>query len=421
MKDKMNKNNKSSHFSSQEFISEMLEYLPTRVFWKDKEGVYVGCNSAFARSVLLSKPEDVLGKTDYDLPVKKEDSDAYREDDKEVMSTGLPKLNIEEKQTLENGQEIFLLTSKVPLFDKGGEVIGVLGVYSDITREKQAQEALKQANHAARMEFIYTASHEVINHVSCVVSFAERLERSLTTLKNTLLKKIDADEKTSESESALQVLAEMREDCQDIRSSAEGGITSIRNISALHYMQLNKITARPELVGVQQFLDSAIRKSTYSNTHYIQVERSICPSVPSDIMMDASNVMAALSIVVGNAFRFSRPGDKIQITVKKARENKESCVVISVQDFGVGMHEAQIKKLLMSPLESEQDLYSKPSVQLSRVKMYLEASEGRLEIESVLNQGTEVKLIVPYTLPVQEKSAEKEVNNSVESEVEGEK
>ena len=119
------------------FVLELLKQIPASVFWKDKNSVYLGCNDAFAHSLGLSSPEEIIGKTDYDLPTTKEESDAFRADDKQVMKSKQPKLNIEESQTLSNGKKVTLLTNKVPLLDSKKKVIGILGIYHDITERKQ--------------------------------------------------------------------------------------------------------------------------------------------------------------------------------------------------------------------------------------------------------------------------------------------
>src|SRR5687767_5778395 len=126
------------------FILELLKQLPSYVFWKNTECVYLGCNDAFARSLGLASPQDVIGKTDFDLPTAKEESEAYQEDDRQVMRTGEPKLNIEETQTFPDGRRIILLTNKVPLRDKNEKIIGVLGIYTDITKQKMAEQALAE-------------------------------------------------------------------------------------------------------------------------------------------------------------------------------------------------------------------------------------------------------------------------------------
>lgn len=133
------------YWLERDFVLELLKQIPIYVFWKNKDSVYLGCNDLFAHSLGLNTPEDIIGKSDYDLPTSKEESDAYRADDRQVMESRQAKLNIEEYQTFPDGRKIALLTSKVPLMSKDGNVIGVLGIYSDITERKAAEEREKIA------------------------------------------------------------------------------------------------------------------------------------------------------------------------------------------------------------------------------------------------------------------------------------
>jgi PAS domain S-box-containing protein len=124
-----------------ELLKNVISNIPHFVFWKDCNSVYLGCNEVFAKSTGIENPEDIVGKTDYDL-VWKKNADAYRRDDRRVMESGEPLLNFEEPQTREDGRQITLLTSKVPLRDASGSVVGILGIYADITERKQAESRL---------------------------------------------------------------------------------------------------------------------------------------------------------------------------------------------------------------------------------------------------------------------------------------
>ncbi len=121
----------------------IIESIPVRVFWKDRELRFSGCNTLFARDAGLSRPEQLLGLDDFAMGWK-EQAELYRQDDLQVMESGLPKINIIEPQTTPTGAKIWLNTSKVPLRLHDGEVIGVLGVYEDITEHRLTAEALRQ-------------------------------------------------------------------------------------------------------------------------------------------------------------------------------------------------------------------------------------------------------------------------------------
>ena len=128
-------------------LHEILKQLPVRVFWKDTELRYLGCNAMFARDAGFSSPEDVIGKDDFQMAWR-EQAELDRADDKRVMTLGQPKLDYDEPQTTADGSMIWLRTSKVPIRDDKGNVIGILGIYEDITARKQSEVEWHNASRA---------------------------------------------------------------------------------------------------------------------------------------------------------------------------------------------------------------------------------------------------------------------------------
>jgi PAS domain S-box-containing protein len=127
--------------ASERLLRAIVENAPVRVFWKDTELRYLGCNTAFARDAGHSRPEDLIGKDDFQMGWH-EQAELYRADDKRVMNSNTPKLGYEEPQTTPDGHTMWLRTSKVPLHDADGRNLGILGIYEDITEQKQAEEVL---------------------------------------------------------------------------------------------------------------------------------------------------------------------------------------------------------------------------------------------------------------------------------------
>ncbi len=130
---------------SQQITAALLDAVPARIFWKDKNLVYLGCNAPFARDAGFSRPEDIIGKDDYQMGWR-EQAELYRAADREVVETGHSKLLIDEPQTTPEGKVITLLTSKVPLRDSKGKVFGVLGTYMDVTERARLKEQLSFSN-----------------------------------------------------------------------------------------------------------------------------------------------------------------------------------------------------------------------------------------------------------------------------------
>jgi PAS domain S-box-containing protein len=126
-------------FNSRQMLQLVLDNIPQRIFWKDRHSAYLGCNRTLALDGGYNDPSEIIGKTDYDTAWAAI-ADLYRADDREVMETGQPKVNYEEPLAKPDGSQAWVRTSKVPLRDKGGRVIGVLGMYEDITERKEAEE-----------------------------------------------------------------------------------------------------------------------------------------------------------------------------------------------------------------------------------------------------------------------------------------
>lgn len=137
---------------SKQIIEGIINTIPARVFWKDRNLVYMGCNTAFAADAGFTDIKDVIGKDDFQF-LWHEEAEMYRSDDKEVIETRQPKLNIEEQLKLADGSTISLLTNKTPLLDSNGEVNGILGTFMDITERKQNEEKLQQSEEKYRLIF----------------------------------------------------------------------------------------------------------------------------------------------------------------------------------------------------------------------------------------------------------------------------
>ena len=131
-------------------IQEVVEGIPIRVFWKDRECRYLGCNSLFAQDAGFSHSSDLIGKTDFDM-IWHDQAAIYRADDMQVMESGQPKLNYEEPLTSTNERHVYLRTSKVPLRDANQVVIGILGIYEDITERKKAEQMEKHLTRALKL------------------------------------------------------------------------------------------------------------------------------------------------------------------------------------------------------------------------------------------------------------------------------
>jgi len=132
-------------------LAHIIDSIPQAVFWKDRDSVYLGCNKVFARRAGIGSPDEIAGKTDFDLSWLREESEHYRADDREVMEFDRPKLHFLEKQQKPDGTQAWVETTKIPLKDQEGRVYGVLGVFEDITERRRTESALRESEDNLRL------------------------------------------------------------------------------------------------------------------------------------------------------------------------------------------------------------------------------------------------------------------------------
>jgi PAS domain S-box-containing protein len=133
--------------SVKDFYENLISLMPGHVYWMDKEGIYLGCNDKQAQSAGLNSRQDIVGKKNVNLPWNLKNLAFARKVDKinkKIIDSGTPKI-VEEKATYENGQVAVFVSSKVPIKNAEGTVIGLLGISQDVTELKITREKLKKA------------------------------------------------------------------------------------------------------------------------------------------------------------------------------------------------------------------------------------------------------------------------------------
>lgn len=118
----------------------VLDHIPLSVFWKDRSSVYLGCNRVFAMDAGLTEPSQIVGKTDYDLAWSRDQADFFRHHDRHVMERKEAQYHIIQHQRASDGRYYWVDTNKLPLFNVGGEVIGVLGIEDKLRLSREPYE-----------------------------------------------------------------------------------------------------------------------------------------------------------------------------------------------------------------------------------------------------------------------------------------
>ena len=167
------KQTEKAMIEKEELLQLVLDNIPHYIFWKDRNSVYLGCNRNFAIIAGLNNPLEIVGKTDYDLPWTKEESDFFREGDARVMETDTAEYHIIEPLLQADGTQVWLNTNKMPLHDAEGNVVGILGTFEDITERQIVEEKIR-----------YQAMHDLLTGLPNRTLFNEQLSVSLTQACN---------------------------------------------------------------------------------------------------------------------------------------------------------------------------------------------------------------------------------------------
>ncbi|MCD6190488.1 MAG: EAL domain-containing protein [Sulfurimonas sp.] len=175
----MRKETEKDLVQQHELLQNIVDTVPSRIFWKDKDLIYLGANKLLLQDAGLETLEDIIGKNDFDLPWGETEAEIYRADDIKVMQSGISYINFEEIQTHEDGSVTTLLTSKVPLRDSDDNVIGVLGSYVDITAQRQTEEELK----VQKDVLAHQAHHDALTGLPNRILFNDRLEQAIEKAK----------------------------------------------------------------------------------------------------------------------------------------------------------------------------------------------------------------------------------------------
>lgn len=136
----------------QRLLNALMRSIPDSIYFKDLESKVIKANDAKAKKFGYKNPDDMIGTTDFDIFSKEHAQQAYN-DEQEIIKTGKPIIGVEEKETWPDGKITWASTSKLPLYDENGKVIGTFGMTRDITKRKEMDKALKESEERYRKLF----------------------------------------------------------------------------------------------------------------------------------------------------------------------------------------------------------------------------------------------------------------------------
>lgn len=364
-----------------DLIRTIIETVPHFVFWKDRNSVFLGCNRALAERAGLDDPADIVGKTDYDLAWKTEESDFFRKVDAEIMASGEPQLNIEEPQQQADGTEATLLTSKVPLRAPDGEVIGVLGVFADITDLKRSEQQQRQAHKLQALGNLAAGiSHELNNLLLPISLLTQATLRTLPDMSD-------------ERENLLEVVSA----CNRARDLVEQIVTFSRaEESDMRRFELNAFVER-SLELVRPTLPATIAVHCRLARSPVPVEgdagqlrvafMNLCSNA-ADSMAGRTGTLTVATELVEAA---------VVPTTAEAGGVPENFAVLRVSDTGGGM-DADTQARAVDPFFTTKEVGQGTGLGLSVVEGIVTGHGGVLDIESAPERGTTVSIYLPQAV-----------------------
>jgi len=355
-------------------LEHIIEYLPAHIYWKDVNGRYLGCNSKQANNLGLKSSEDIIGKTDFDLPWPDKSAEEFRENDNEVIKQGVVK-TLEEK-SLMDGREVVVLSQKVPLKNNQNEVIGVLGISLDITdcKEKERLKIEKQANH----ELQHSRLRKVVAQVAHDI-------RSPAASLNMLM-----DCCTGITEHDRVAIRRAITRINDIANNLLGYFTPQLDTDIL---MANAAGRKPAPLLVSADLLEIITEKRYE---YSQLPVGFISNFDDDsyfafINVESQAFARSLSNLINNAVdAFEGNGGQVFINCN----NYDDEVRITIEDRGKGISDVVINKIRNAVAVTDGKIAGH-GIGYSQIRNMLEQNNGTLDIQSDIGGGTKVTLTFP--------------------------
>lgn len=277
-----------THLPNDIALRHVLTHLPEHVYWKDKNGVYLGCNLLQANDLNLNRCEDIIGKTDYDLSPK-DKADLFWKVDNQVLTQG--KTIATEEEVIKNGESRIVLSNKKPLYNDLNQIIGLIGISFDISDRKKMEEELKLAKEAAeaaniaKTEFLANMSHDIRTPLSGVVGLSDLLE-------HTLIDEVQREQAHLLHDSGEELLRMLNGILDDVRTE-----------------HLSDGDIQKEAFDINECVQDLVRLELPTTTlKNLKLAVAIEPDVPQYIVSDRKKIHSILLNLLGNAIKFTQSG-----------------------------------------------------------------------------------------------------------------
>ncbi|MFT4060618.1 MAG: ATP-binding protein, partial [Legionella sp.] len=358
---------------AKEYLANIIRYLPGYIYLKDPQFRYILCNEYFARAAGLSTPEEIEGKTDFDLVWAKTQAHMFRQGDIEALS-GKSKINFEESQLQADGSTKIVLANKVPLYDSKKNIIGILGNYLDISKQKKLEQELllakeqAEAANIAKTEFIANMSHDIRTPLTGVIGLSEILEHTLHDPK-------DKEKAHMLHDSGEELLHMLNSILDDVRVE-----------------HLSEQDIKHESFDLHQCIHDLIRlESPATSLKHLTLKANIAPDVPQYICSDRNKIHRILLNLLGNAIKFTQSGS-IVLSIECLHQDAATAhIKFTVSDTGIGIPEeaqSQVFNRFFKVSSSYKGIYAGHGLGLHIAQSYVTLLGGHITLTSKVGEGS---------------------------------
>ncbi|PAW83996.1 MAG: hypothetical protein B9S33_12615 [Pedosphaera sp. Tous-C6FEB] len=356
--------------NSSDLLQALLDSIPDRIYFKNAQSRFIKVGKALVKRVGMTSPEQVIGKTDFDFHPP-ELARQFVHDEEHIMATGEAIIAKEEKQVSPDGEPIWASVTKVPIYDRIGQIAGIIGISRDITALKRAEEELQQkskelidASRAAGMAEVATGVlHNVgnvlnsVNVAATLVSDMVRRSKAVNLARLAAMLKdhgqnlsvfLTQDEKGKQIPGYLDQLGKhLAEEQQTLLRELDEMRKSVDHIRDIVATQQGyaKVGGTIEPIIAADLVEMALRMQLTALTrHDVTVNRQFSP-VPT-VLAEKHKVLQILNNLIRNAKQAMEANldDHKHLTVRIA-PNGRGGVSIQVLDNGVGIAPENLAKI----------------------------------------------------------------------------
>jgi len=370
-------------------LDALMENLPDKIYFKDCQSRFIRLNKGLADHFKIGDPAEAEGKSDFDYFTPEHAQPAY-DDEMQIIETGEPKIGIVEKETHPDGRVTWVSTSKMPLRDSQGRVIGTFGLSRDITELIQKEEELKQANtelvdanqkvesaNKAKSEFLANMSHEIRTPMNGIIGITELLLK--TEMSGQQLDYLNMINRSADQ------LMRLLNDILDFSKIEAGKLD----------LEIIPFELRDSLADTLRVLSGRAAEKGLELAYHIP------PDVPDHLMGDPGRLRQIIVNLVGNAIKFTHEGEVLVDVKLRTKSEDEVSLHIQVVDTGVGIPQEKLDSIFAAFTQADASTTRKfggTGLGLAISASLVNLMDGQIWAESEIDKGSNFQFTAVFGL-----------------------